>query len=291
MILTAKRRSSRAIILQSSSRAARASKCNLKTHRSTTLQTKEKSQEISTTPTWPRFKEPTRHISQSNNTYVKKKAAHTMWTQEQKNNIKERTRNIKDTTLIIIIILILTLNKSIISWSAMEEWVYISNSKTKLKKKDRKQMCLWVLEQWMGSLDRVNMQRVKVLTSRMSRRVKLSHHRVHRRECRCNIILYCCLSSLLIRTRLTLEARSFSFTWTRTSWPIGLRKILLVEVIIIKEKISRRRKWRRREWEKVTTTTMTMLTNHMLRANHLPRDTPSARILTSTNKTTETWYN
>lgn len=233
----AKRRSLRVIILQSSSRAARASRCNLKTHRSTTLQTKEKSQEISTTQTWPRFKEPTRHISQSNNTYAKKKAARTMWIQEQKNNIKERTRNIKDTTLIIIITSILTLNKSIISWSATEEWACISNSKTKSKKKDRKQMCLWVLERWMGSLGRVNMRRVKVSTYRMSRRIKLSRHRVHRRECKCNIILYCCLSSLLIRIRLTSEARSSSFTWMRTSWLIGLRKILLVEVIIIKENI------------------------------------------------------
>ena len=142
MIHMAKRRSSKAINLQTSSRAARASRCNLKTHRFTILPTKEKSQEISTAQTWPRFKEePTKqHIILSNNTYAIKKAAHTMWIQGQKNNIKEKTRNTKDTILIIIIILISTLNKSIISWSAMEEWVCISNLKTKSKKKDRKPM-------------------------------------------------------------------------------------------------------------------------------------------------------
>lgn len=291
MIHMAKRRSSKAISLQTSSRAARASRCNLKTHRFTILPTKEKSQEISTAQTWPRFKEePTKqHIILSNNTYAIKKAAHTMWIQGQKNNIKEKTRNTKDTILIIIIILISTLNKSIISWSAMEEWVCISNLKTKSKKKDRKPMCRSVLERWTGSLGKVNTRRGRALTYRMSRRIKPRRHRVHRRECKCNITLCCCQSSLSIRIRLTLGARSSSFTWMRTSWRIDLRKIQLAEVIIIREKISRRRRWKRREWEKEIIITKTTLTNRMLRANRHPRDTPSARTLITISKTTDSW--
>ncbi len=171
-----------------------------------------------------------------------------MWIQEQRNNIKERIRNTKDTILIIIITSISTLSKSIIFLSVMEEWVCINNSKTKLKKKDPKQMCLLVLEQWMDSLGKVNMRRGKVSTYRMSRRIKLSHHRVHRKECKCSIILCCFRSSLSIRTRLTLEARSSSFIWMTTNWPTDLRKILQEGVIImLKENISRRRKWKRRE--------------------------------------------
>ena len=290
--LTEKKRLSKVINLQTSSRAPRASRCNLKMHRFTILPTKEKSQETSTTQTWPRFKEPTRqHTTQSNNTYAIKKAARTMWILEPKNNIKERTRNTKDITLIIIIILILTLNKSTISWSAMVEWVCISNWKTKSKRKGRKQMYRSVLERWTGSLGKANTRRGRALTYRMSRRAKRRHHRVPRRERKCNITLCCCRSSLLIRIRLTLEARSSSFIWMRTSWQIDLRRILLVEVIIIREKISRRRRWKRREWEKVTIITMTTLTNHMWRANRLPRDTPSARTLTTISKTTDNWCN
>jgi len=152
-------------------------------------------------------------------------------------------------------------------------------------------MCLWVSEGWTGSLDKVNIRRLRVSIYRMFRRTKLRHHRVHRRECKCNIILYCCLSSLLIRIRSTLEARSSSFRWMRTSWLIGLRKIPLAEVIIIKENTAGHRKWKRRECEKATIITKTRLTNHILRANRLRRDTPSARILTTINKTTDNWYN
>ena len=214
-----------------------------------------------------------------------------MWTQEQKNNTKERTRNTKDIILIIIITLISTLNKSIISWSAMEEWVCISNLKTRLRKRGRRQMCLSVLEGWMGSLGKVNMRRVRVLTYRMSRRVKRRRRRAHRRGRRCSIIRCCCRSSLLIRIRLTLEARSSSCTWTRTSWLTDLRKILLAEVITIKASISRRRKWKRREWEKVIIIPKTTLTNHTLRANLQPRDLPSARTPTTITKTTDNWSN
>ena len=213
-----------------------------------------------------------------------------MWTQEQKNNTKERTRNTKDIILIIIITLISTLNKSIISWSAMEEWVCISNLRTRLRKRGRRQMCLLVLEGWMGSLGKVNMRRVRVLTYRMSRRAKRRRRRAHRRGRRCSIIRCCCRSSLLIRIRLTLEARSSSYTWTRTSWLTDLRKILLAEVITIKASISRRRKWKRREWEKVIIIPKTTLTNHTLRANLQPRDLPSARTPTIT-KTTDNWSN